>query len=347
MERLLFTILLVMFCTHSIHPNISAANTYSMTTKKNIEVIPYQQEWPVQFEELAREIKSTLGDNCLNVYHVGSTSVPGLDAKPTLDIIAEATDPRQAVAELERVGYLYKGEYNIPLRYCLTKRGDIKVNLHTFPQGHPEIELNLKFRDHLRSHPEDVKEYAALKYELLKNEESFVKKENAMYAGYTLGKDTFICKILTEAGFDCVRILKCTHYKEWEAVKSFRNKYFFDPLGKEDPYTWTFGHKDHHHLILYQGVEIVGYAHLQIWPEARVAMRIIVIDEAKRKQGLGASFLSLIENWLRETGYKSIHAEAHPSALAFYYSCSYKEMPFKDPDGYESDPQDVAVGKLL
>lgn len=129
--------------------------------------------------------------------------------------------------------------------------------------------------------------------------------------------------------------------------KNFRNKYFFQPNNREDPYTWTFDHKDHKHFILYKGVEIVGYAHVQLWPEHRAAIRIIVIDETKRNQGLGKEFMFLIEKWLKLQGHKSVLTESSPAALGFYKRLNYVPMAFNDPDGYEGSPEDIAMGKML
>ncbi|WP_068470570.1 GrpB family protein [Candidatus Protochlamydia phocaeensis] len=68
-----------------------------MTTKKII-VIPYCSDWPISFEREASQIKEVLGSNCLNLYHVGSTSVPGLSAKPVIDIIGVVENPTEAKA---------------------------------------------------------------------------------------------------------------------------------------------------------------------------------------------------------------------------------------------------------
>ena len=139
----------------------------------------------------------------------------------------------------------------------------------------------------------------------------------------------------------------CTHDAEWIAAKNFRNRYFFEPNKIEDPYTWTFDHKDHQHLILYKGVNIVGYAHVQLWPEKRAALRMIVIDEKEQRQGYGKEFMFLIHKWLGLKGYKSLHTESSPAALKFYQAIHYIEMPFDDPDDYVSDPRDIPMGKLL
>ena len=139
----------------------------------------------------------------------------------------------------------------------------------------------------------------------------------------------------------------CTHEAEWDAAKHFRQKYFFDKVHMQDPYTWTFNHSDHSHLVMYQGSKIIGYAHIQLWPEHRAALRIILIEESIRGQGLGQKFLMFIEKWLKSKSYKSIHTESSPNALPFYKKLGYIEMPFNDPESHESDPQDTPLGKVL
>jgi GNAT superfamily N-acetyltransferase len=134
---------------------------------------------------------------------------------------------------------------------------------------------------------------------------------------------------------------------EWDAAKHLRNKYFFIPGGMEDPYTWTFEHPDHAHLVLYQGTKIIGYTHIQFWPDNRAAMRIIVLEEDCRRKGLGSTFLAMCEKWLNHLGCTSLHVESHPNAFAFYQQNGYVDMPFNDPDGYESDPNDIPLGKVV
>ncbi len=124
-------------------------------------------------------------------------------------------------------------------------------------------------------------------------------------------------------------------------------KYFFDNLNIKDPYAWTFQHKQHVHFIIYKKSNIVGYAHIQLWPEDRAAIRIIVIDEDQRHQTFGRQFITLIEKWLKTQGYESIHAESSPGAVGFYKKSGYLEIPFNDPDEHQSSAEDIPMGKVL
>ena len=71
--------------------------------------------------------------------------------------------------------------------------------------------------------------------------------------------------IHSKTGFNGLLVVKALTPREWACVKHFRDTYFFGPHGIDDPYTWTFDHSEHAHLILYQGTEIIGYAHIQFW----------------------------------------------------------------------------------
>lgn len=314
--------------------------------KKIIEVVPYDPNRPHIYEKEAALIVQALGGNCLAIDHIGSTAVQGLAAKPKIDIIAVVQDPLLARDKLGKIGIQYRGEYNIPLHYVFSKRGDIDLNIHVYEEFHPEIELNLCFRDYLRNHPNKMDDYAKLKEELIQDESSFTK-ENSPFRNYTLRKGDFIREVLREARFNRIRMLKCNDNTECAAAKHFRRHYFFGPHGIEDPYTGTFNHEEHVHLVLYQGTEIIGYAHIQFWPFQRAAIRIIATDENKRNQSFGSRFLALIEKWLKILGVKSIHAESRQSSLRFYLKNGYSSMSFDDPENHESDLKDVPVGKLL
>jgi len=314
---------------------------------RKIEVVPYDSQWPKVFEKESAHIKQAFGDNCVEIYHIGSTAVPGLCAKPKIDMIAVVKERVFSRKALEALGYQYKGEFNIPFRLGFSKRSDtLNVNLHVFEQGNPEIELNLLFRDSLRTHADVRDAYAALKLKLV-SQKALHEKKDAIFSGYNLGKDAFIKKVLDQAGFKGVCMRLCTHYEEWEASRHFRQKYFFDKVPVIDPYTWTFDRKDHVHFVLYEGTRIVGYAHIHLWADQRAALRIIVIEESLRNKGRGGKFLSLCERWLQQQGVTVLQTRASPDAYPFYCKHGYTKMPFNDPDGYEGDPQDIEMGKIL
>ena len=114
-----------------------------------------------------------------------------------------------------------------------------------------------------------------------------------------------------------------------------------------NPYTWTFEHEEHIHFILYKGTQIKGYAHIQFWPQQRAALRIMVIDEPWRNQGIGGQFLDLCERWLHQQGIVVLQVESSPEAKKFYVRQEYIEMPFNNPEKSLNFPQDIPMGKVL
>ena len=111
-----------------------------------ISILPHDRNWQNIFADAAREVKKALGDNVITIHHIGSTSVPGLAGKPTIDIIAVVRDLFFQNLILENIGYEYRGGFNIPFRKCFTTRAANKnINLHVFEENDPEIELNLLF----------------------------------------------------------------------------------------------------------------------------------------------------------------------------------------------------------
>ncbi len=320
---------------------MSSSDASSDRTRK-IEVVEYDPMWPDAFELEATKVKEALGKNCIEIYHIGSTSVPGLSAKPIIDMLCVVRDIQEvdhAVEAMESLGYEAKGESGMAFRRFFQKGKDVRTHhIHVYQQGDPEIDRYLKFRDWMRSHPTDAKNYAQLKVELA------AKFPNDILS-YCNGKDLFVAGIDTKDGFDGWRMVQALTDREWEAVRTLRNRYFF--TSKPDPFTWTFTHKDHIHFVFYKNAEIIGYAHLQLWPDNRAALRIIVIDERYRHLGFGCQLLGLCERWLSHQGIKKLLIQSSKKAYDFYHRQGYIEMPFDDPDGYETDPRDIEIGKYL
>lgn len=313
---------------------------------KKIEVVPCDPSWPQQFEKEAKKLREVLGQEVVAIHHIGSTSVPGLDSKNSLDILLVVNNLNSSLL-LQDIGCTFQNELNIPLRYFFSKNtAERKVNLHVCEADHSFVDIQLAFRDWLRNHEEDRAAYQQLKYELAKDPEAG-KRVQGILPKYNLGKNAFIKETLQKAGYDKLILNFCFQASEWEAAKHYRNKYFFEPKSLEDPYTWTFTHEDHKHFALYQGVEIVGYAHVQLWPGKRAAIRMMVIDEARRGQGHGSALMHLLEQWLKLHNYKSVHIESAPAAYNFYTKLGFLPMAFNDPGSYKSDPEDIAMGKVF
>jgi len=127
----------------------------------------YDPRWPARFSARATELRGVLGDRARLIEHIGSTAVPGLAAKPVIDIVVaidDVDDERAYIPALERVGYELR--VREPDHRCFRGGAEDPVNLHCYPPGHPEIRKYLLLRDHLRSHPADRDLYERTKREL-------------------------------------------------------------------------------------------------------------------------------------------------------------------------------------
>ena len=172
--------------------SISANNRTPMTEEQILaaSVIPpaplvghihledYNPTWPHLFEREARRIRAALGDQALQVEHVGSTSVPGLAAKPLIDIllvVPNSADETTYVPALEAAGYILRIRESDWYEHRLFKGPDTNVNVHTFSAGCAEIRRMLLFRDWLRTHPADRERYEQTKRELAQQDWKYVQ----------------------------------------------------------------------------------------------------------------------------------------------------------------------------
>ncbi|MBI1214003.1 MAG: hypothetical protein GC190_21280 [Alphaproteobacteria bacterium] len=143
-----------------------------------IELCDYDPQWPALFAREEVRIRAALGERALRVEHAGSTSVPGLAAKPIIDIVlvvADAADETRYVPPLEAKGYVLRIREPDWFEHRLLKGPDTDVNLHVFGQGCTEIDRMLRFRDWLRTHPQDRDLYAATKRDLAKHDWAFTQ----------------------------------------------------------------------------------------------------------------------------------------------------------------------------
>jgi GrpB-like predicted nucleotidyltransferase (UPF0157 family) len=134
-----------------------------------VAIVDYDRSWPDQFEELAATLRRHLGDGALGIDHIGSTSVPGLAAKPIIDIVLEVPDAAEEAAYLpamEAAGYVLRLREPNWFQHRLLKGPDTDINLHLFSAGCPETDRMVSFRDWLRGHAGDRELYVRTKREL-------------------------------------------------------------------------------------------------------------------------------------------------------------------------------------
>ncbi len=177
------------------------SDTEPLGLKRGVVVVAdYDQRWPALFETTADELVSVLGPSILGVHHVGSTAVPGLRAKPILDVlvsIPDFADGAQLVPVLESVGYVFRPDEEVPDRHYF-RRGPDEVRTHHLSMAELTSRhhiVTLAFRDALRKDARLATAYADLKMEL-------AGRFPFDRASYIEGKSDFVAEVLSRAGLD-------------------------------------------------------------------------------------------------------------------------------------------------
>ena len=136
---------------------------------EQITLVPHDPSWAAAFEREAAAIRAALGDVPITLHHIGSTAIPGIVAKPVIDILGVVTRIEELDVHGHRLvslGYEAMGEFGIPGRRYFRKDSSDGVRthqVHTFGAGSPEIQRHIDFRDYLRAFPDAAADYAALK----------------------------------------------------------------------------------------------------------------------------------------------------------------------------------------
>lgn len=161
-----------------------------------IVIVPYDPDWVKTFDQDRRLLLCVLDDVNVQIEHIGSTSVPGLDAKPIIDIMIVTQtegDALRCISPLVGLGYVCKGEMGIPGRIFFWRDNPHTHHLHLYTTPtNPERERHLIFRDYLSAHPEAAHQYAQLKYMLA---EQYRDDRDR----YTRAKSDFVERIVREA----------------------------------------------------------------------------------------------------------------------------------------------------
>ena len=163
-----------------------------------LQVVDYNPEWPDRFRHLHDIIWPCICDVAVVIEHVGSTAVPGLSAKPIvdLDVVSPSrNDLPVIVARLAKLGYEHRGNLGIEDREAFRAPPNLPAHhLYVCPRDSMSLRNHLALRDHLRRHPSDAAAYSALKKQLA---ERYPRDLDA----YVAGKTDFILSILARYGF--------------------------------------------------------------------------------------------------------------------------------------------------
>ena len=178
---------------------MDSSNSWGLlgTDGGHVEIVEYRPEWAEIFERERAAILETCGPWVMEVHHVGSTSVPGLAAKPILDImpvVASPKDGENAVEPMTTLGYHYTEENELPGRFYFDKivGGLTVVHCHMYTQDHSDVRKLVAFRDRLRTDKE-----TAIAYERLKRDLASKYRDNRV--AYTDSKEAFVTSITAAA----------------------------------------------------------------------------------------------------------------------------------------------------
>ncbi len=159
-----------------------------------VVVVPHDVRWKEEFASESLRVAHCLGGDVIATHHIGSTSIPGIFAKPIIDILVEVADVGAVDScneAMELGGYESMGEFGIPGRRYFRKddaNGARTHQVHVFQSGDPEVERHLTFRDFMLAHPDIAREYSDLKRAL-----ALAHPDD--YDAYIDGKDAFIKRV--------------------------------------------------------------------------------------------------------------------------------------------------------
>lgn len=158
---------------------------------RKVEVVLHNPKWREAFEVESKQVTDALGENIIAIHHIGSTAIPGIYAKPIIDLLVEVQDIIKVDGQslsMESLGYEVMGEFGIPGRRYFRKNSQEGVrthHIHTFKVGSEQVERHLTFRNYMIAHPEDAQRYSELKHRLAREYPTNID-------GYMDGKDGFI-----------------------------------------------------------------------------------------------------------------------------------------------------------
>ena len=161
---------------------------------REIRVVQYDHSWPVKYELEKDRITAVLKNELVSVHHIGSTSIPGMSAKPIIDLLLEVKDIAKIDGynnEMIVLGYEPRGELGLPGRRYFSREEpkDVRTHhVHAYQTDNIELERHLAFRDYMIAHPDDAKIYAELKIVLARRFQWDVD-------GYISGKHLYMEKM--------------------------------------------------------------------------------------------------------------------------------------------------------
>jgi GrpB-like predicted nucleotidyltransferase (UPF0157 family)/RimJ/RimL family protein N-acetyltransferase len=166
--------------------------------RQRVHLVPHDPQWAAEFDRESSLVTNAFGDLLVAIHHIGSTAIPGISAKPIIDMLAVVSEVALLDANespIKALGYEVLGEFGITGRRYFRKddhNGNRTHQIHAFQTGSPQIERHLAFRDFMRVHPDNANQYDALKRRLAEQSPADISR-------YTDGKDAFISEMDAKA----------------------------------------------------------------------------------------------------------------------------------------------------
>ncbi|WP_150466109.1 GrpB family protein [Francisella sp. SYW-2] len=235
---------------------------------KKVEVIlkPHNKEWKDIFQIEAEKISDALGDNCIEIHHIGSTSIPGIYAKPIIDImpiVRDLGEVDQYNLNMENIGYATKGECGFFMRRYFVKENAFHV--HIFEQGNSEIDRHLKFKNWIINNLDDKNAYQKLKQQL-------ATKYKYNLTAYAIAKTDFVSKIEEKSGWHGIRVCQAFTEDEWIEIKELHKK-----LNTGVQENNIQNNNENMHLLLFKQNQVIGYIHIKLQTDNPI--NIVYIDK--------------------------------------------------------------------
>ena len=252
-----------------------------------IQLVPYDSCWPEFFQREYNRLNEKGRGLFHFIDHIGSTSIPGLCAKPYIDMVI-SVENLSVVPTAEKVlqscGYDSKGMYNIPFRWFFRRdlTPEVRFHIHLVEKGNPEQDHWILLRNFLREHPLQSRHYADLKQSLHQNMAHQDTPSHHMFSDYTRAKNDFIQSLLEQAGAKKVCIRLCTHEQEWEGAETL--------AGSDVRSIASQGI----HMVAYEGSRMGGY----LFAEGSEGSYKNVFMAPWANDKVKAYFLDFAERWL-------------------------------------------------
>lgn len=315
-----------------------------------VEIKPYNPMWKHCFEEERNLLKALLEKDAVDIQHIGSTAIPGISAKPIIDIavgVRELNDGLKHIEALEKHGYEFRGEAGIPGRLFFAKGSpDFRTHHLHMVEYNSEIWANhLLFRDYLKSHNDAVEEYRNLKKEL-------AQKFQFDRVAYTDGKSDFIQGIIGRAKDDFLMYMKFNKYYVKRLTLGDENilqqlctrcSDYYEVVEGRNP-TQNAGHeiltmlppnkdyKDKFVLgVFNQNSDLVGVIDVvKDYPDKGEWMiGLLMIDPMERCKGLGRSIHNGLIKWASKSKADKLRigaAEDNYKSICFWSKLGYEEI---------------------